>query len=90
MVLDWKTLFIRGRPLYEEDVGVSHPLHQGSSIVTTMTTSSDVLRQQVTNDQLLNDSDFHEYNVIETSIPVGMGTVMTYIIMYFAITEWSE
>ena len=62
IVQDWKTLFILGRPIYEEDWIDSWPLDHYSSMVTT--TSSDVMRPLATNDQLLNDLDLKDYIVI--------------------------
>ena len=58
MVLDWKLLFITGRPLYGD--GSTGPVDALSS---TITGSSDESRIYSTNDQLLNDIDFQQYKV---------------------------
>lgn len=63
MVLDWKALFIRGRPQYESsamDMGNSLDLH--SSFVTHVS-STDGLKPPVDNNRVLNDIDFDDYKV---------------------------
>lgn len=72
IVLDWKTLFILGRSLYEEDLVDSGSIECRSSFITT---SSDGTRPLATNDQLLNDVDFQDYNV----------TLQCYIFVYTSL-----
>jgi len=63
MVLDWKALFIAGRPLYESDsleLGNSMDLH--SSIMTTAN-SLEGLKAPTSNDRVLNNIDFEDYHV---------------------------
>lgn len=62
IVQDWKTLFMLGRALYEEDLVDMWSIDHHSSIVTT--TSSEGIRPLATNKQLLNDVDFQDYMVI--------------------------
>ena len=63
MVIDWKALFIAGRPLYESDgIELSNSVDLHSSFMTTAC-SVEGLKPPTTNDRVLNNIDFEDYNV---------------------------
>lgn len=63
MVMDWKALFILGRPLYEpESMDPNLSLDLQSSFMTTLS-SMDGLKPPTSNDRMLNDIDFEDYIV---------------------------
>lgn len=60
IVRDWKTLFIAGRPLYEESDGGS----EGGDVPSPVASSTaSCPSQQVDSQQLLDDADLLEYRV---------------------------
>ena len=68
IVRDWKTLFIAGRPLYEDDNGGAEGVEgreEGGDVQSSITSSvtSSQLSSQVDNSQLLDDADLREYRV---------------------------
>ncbi len=69
IVLDWKMLFISGRPLYDNSIMMMDGPGGGEVGMGMDLNSSSVTRSSVntqherSNDQLLNDVDFQEYKV---------------------------
>ena len=68
IVRDWKTLFIAGRPLYEdgnEGVEGTQGREEGGDVQSSITSSVTSSQQsnQVDNGQLLDDADLREYRV---------------------------
>ena len=68
IVRDWKTLFIAGRPLYEDGNGGSEESEtrdEGGDVQSSITSSltSSQPSSQVDNGQLLDDADLSEYRV---------------------------
>lgn len=60
IVRDWKTLFIAGRPLYEESDGGS----EGGDLPSPVASSTaSCPSQQADSQQLLDDADLLEYRV---------------------------
>ena len=63
IVLDWKALFIVGRPLYESDtLELENSIDVQSSFMTTVS-SMDGLKPATSNDRVLNNIDFNDYKV---------------------------
>lgn len=63
---DWKTLFVTGRPLYEDSIleaSVATGVEMGHEVISSSLTRSSICTQEVSNEQLLNDVDFQEYKV---------------------------
>lgn len=63
---DWKTLFMAGRPLYEENLEASRRSAELDIMSSSLTRSTQL--DTTTDDQLLNDIDFQEYKVRKKKI----------------------
>ena len=59
LVRDWKTLFIKGQPLFEEDEG----LREGGEGLSSLSSSSGSKQGDQDKERLLDETDFHEYRV---------------------------
>lgn len=61
IVSDWKTLFVTGRPLYEE-TGLENSMDTAYTALSSSLTRSSIYGD-TSNEQLLNEMDFQEYKV---------------------------
>lgn len=61
IVCDWKTLFVTGRPLYEEGI-MDATMEATLDVMSSSLTRSSVYAD-ISSEQLLNDVDFQEYKV---------------------------
>ena len=60
LVRDWKTLFIAGRPLFEEEGGTRE---EGEGRLSSLSSSSGSKQGERDKERLLDETDFHEYRV---------------------------